>query len=261
MNHNTSHTQPQKPQNPFVRYPNAPEAPKSSPSLAVRPSIQMEGILKFLLDMKYARKSQILRRFGDTDQTRTEIGLLLQAGHIKFKDRELTARSLLIPTLEGYHHLAQGAQGRRLAEPVKRIFDPMVRHDLILNDIRIRFEELNFIKRWNSEEMLRIVPVFANLMRDLPDAMCERSNGNAYFLELEISLKNRKFYEDRIAEYSRILEMNEIKAQGINGVIFLCTDEKVYDMLKSAAPKNTKAFSVLPITRYLKDFVLEEVGA
>ncbi|MBX2994835.1 MAG: hypothetical protein KF681_08435 [Bdellovibrionaceae bacterium] len=231
----------------------------ASPS-SPRATVNQDGILKFLLDMKYARKSQLLKRFGDNDQTRSEIGQLLRAGFIKSKDRDLTARSLLIPTLEGYKHLQTGAKGMLLAEPVKRIFDPMVRHDLILGDIRLRFEELNFIKKWNSEEMLKVVPGFAKLMRDLPDAMCERNDGNSYFLELEISPKNRKVYEDRVEEYKAILEMDEIKAQGINGVIFLCTDPKVLETLKSVTPKNTKAFSVLPITRYLKDFILEEVG-
>lgn len=238
-----------------VQVPHAPASQdRASLSSARRGSINLFGIVKFLLDMKYAKKRQLLQRFGQTPQTEADIGLLLDRGWIKSRDREMTADTLFVPTMAGYNALLKGSEGKLLAQPLTRIFEPTVRHNVLLGDIRIKFEELGFIKKWNSEEMLKLLPGFTEMMPDVPDAMCERRDGPKYFLELEISQKSKKVYEDRVAEYERILQMPEIQDQGITGVMFLCTDRNVLEILKSLLPKENKLFSALPLNRYLKNF-------
>ena len=270
MKHNPSAAEFQKPQNPFVRYPNrgsdnlttsqerSPNVPTPAPanpaSVTKKYGINAPLILKFMLDMKYARKRQIVQRFGKSTQTESDIGYLLERGYIKARDNEMTAETLFVPTADGYNALLSEAEGKLLAQPLVRIFEPTVRHNVLLGDIRIRFEELNFIRKWNSEEMLKVVPGFHALMKDLPDAMCERVDGQKYFLELEISQKTRKQYDDRMREYDRLLKNPEIQSQGITGVMFLCTDLNVISIIKSLVPKECKIFSILPLNRYIRDF-------
>jgi hypothetical protein len=245
----------------FVKKPfTAPLAQEKAATETPKISLNQMEMIKFMLDMRYSRKRQIMKRFGDSDVTRVELGALLQAGHIKTKDSDLVAESLLIPTLAGYSALKEIAEGVHLPEPIQRLFEPMVRHDILLGDIRIKFEELNFIERWNSEEMLKVLPGFAALMRDLPDAMCERKDGPRYFLELEISQKTKKQYSERIQEYLQLIELPALKSQNVTGVIFICTDPHVQKIIKELLPVGNKGFSALHISRYLKDFEPSEKG-
>jgi hypothetical protein len=217
----------------------------------ILPTEKERQLLKYTLEMKFISLGQAQRKFLSQDKD-IRLNELLKEGFLKCSDEAIGEASLLVTTQKTYDLLKAEAPDKGLALPVKRIFQPAVNHDLKLVELRMRFEGLNFIEKWFSEQMLEAVPLMKRTFQDLPDAVCRKKNQKSYFLELEISKKGPKAYEERISEYAKVLELPEILEAGIEGVIFLCTNPEVEELIRSKLPKS-KTMSALPYDRYFKD--------
>jgi hypothetical protein len=190
---------------------------------------------------------------GSEQQFLTEIDKLIKAGHLRSKDVNLTNESLILVTESGRELVIKENPDKKVPVVTKNIFQPRVKHDLLLNDLRIRFEELNFLNKWTSEVSLKEVGFFLREFKDLPDAVCKKKNDKSYFLELEVSMKAPSIYKARIEEYLKILEKEEMIDAGIEGVIFFCTQEEVAEKIKEQIPEGVKGISVLLYSNYFKD--------
>lgn len=238
--------------------------------------LHTEQLFLYLLEMKYLTLEQIIRKFpeianlhgGKHDEQNLKtlsekdrqftlvaraIKELCVQGFLKTKDPILNDQSLILATEKSYETLKKENPNKDIPQPTVKYFPWSVNHDLLLNTLRIRFEEFKFLSRWVSEKTLDEIPFIKQTFQKLPDAVCRKKDEKGYFLELEISKKSSKEYEARIAEYKKILEKDEIKNSGIEGVVFVCTDPKVQELIRSLLPQSKK-FSSLPIQRYLKDF-------
>lgn len=224
-----------------------------------------EIIFKYALEMKHLTLAQIEKKFFGGRHAHQEVTDLEKQGYLRKKDRDLKFGSVFIPTAKAYDEVhasdpchsavglrASGAAHPLLPQPMSQIFAPRVNHDSKLTDLRIRFEELNFITKWTSERMLAQIPKIKELLTDEPDAVCSKKDGDGYFLELELSQKTKAQYEYRIQRYLETLENTHIKEQKITGVIFICGDRKVQDFIKALLSKNEKRISVLLYERYFK---------
>jgi hypothetical protein len=255
-NQQTPESRNQSSQNPYVR--KIEPTKQTSPSSPISPlpgeiliSPEQKALLLYLLQMKFMTMDQIDRKFFKSQSMAQNFRSLLAHGFLKTKSEELSSESLIVPTEKAYEILKLENPEKEVPQALKRVFEPAVNHDLKLVELRMRFEELNFIKKWHSEKSLAEVPLMNRLFQDLPDAICKKPNDKGYFLELEISKKSPKVYEERIAHYIKVLESREMQEQGIEGVIFLCAKEEVCKIIKDKIPKS-KAFSVLMLDRYLK---------
>lgn len=221
-----------------------------------------QEIVRYILEMKYLKFSQLRKVFfsfveGEKRElyARSAVRKLSELEYITSKEKEINESSLLMATAKGQEYLQKFAEGKRVAQPVGRVWEPVINHDLMLTDIRQKFEELGLIERWFSEQQLKCLPQFASLMKDLPDAIVMQANGRGQFLELEISRKSNQRYADRISEYRKLLASDQVKSQNIIGVMFLCVDEKVHDLLKGLAAKEKYPISVRLVSAYLTEKV------
>ena len=105
------------------------------------------AILRFILDQKYISKEQLKRRFfswaNEKGNQFTESAVKRFLAEEWVKEREATDKllALLIVTEKGLKKLSEMSQSeKRSAVLTKRIFEPEVAHDLILNDVRISME-------------------------------------------------------------------------------------------------------------------------
>lgn len=209
-------------------------------------------ILKYALEMRHLTVKQIEKRFFDNNPAQVQINSMLEAGLLRKRDQVVKYGSILIPTQKAFDEVIKFGENNHLVpEPLANVFGPRINHDSILSDIRIKFEELEFISKWYSDRMMEKVAGLPEMFEDLPDACCRKTAGRAYFLELEISQKSRAKYVERIRMYEEILKNDAIKEQEIDGVMFLCTDPKVGDILKELTAGKGKHFSVFHIDRYL----------
>lgn len=229
--------------------PNATVKEVANPPLS---KIEQE-MLKYILEMRYMTMDQLIRKFYDGGRVEAALGKLFDHDLIKTKDKEVTLESLVLLTEKGHEELKKAFPEKRLPDLYKKVFPFRVNHDLHINDLRIRFEELSFISKYISEEQLKTIPFFLREFQDLPDGVCIKKDGKGYFLEMEISGKGLKQYRERMDLYTRVLKTEEMKQQQIEGVIFFCTDDEVMSDIKRAIPKETKNYSVMPYKKYFED--------
>lgn len=228
--------------------PGATDSSEVKPGLAVTET----ALLRYVLEMRYMSIDQVTRRFYDGGKVQESLKKLLDLEYLKVRGGEVAMDSLLMVTTQGYAHLVLNLEGTKLPSLTKNVFQPRVNHDLLLNELRMRFEDLNFISRFYSEAMLKEIPLFLREFKDLPDAVCKKMDDQGYFLELEVSGKAPKQYRERIAGYLRVLQLEEVKKEKITGVIFFCTDEKVMATIKAQIPEGTKGISVMSYHKYFK---------
>lgn len=210
----------------------------------------MKRLFKYMLEMKYMSLQQIEKKFFEGKPAHAEVTQLEKDGYFRKKEDGLKFGTAFIPTDKAHTFIE--SVDPLLPEAMKSVFAPRVNHDMKLTDLRIRFEELKFIQKWTSERMLGNVPWIKELLNDLPDAVCRKMDERGYFLELEISQKTKAQYEYRINRYLEALENAEIKSQKIDGVIFICIEEKVQEFIRGLLPKGEKRISVLSFDRYMK---------
>jgi len=216
------------------------------------PSDLEKDFLRYLLEMKYMTALQVEKKFCENKDLVINLRELLKAGYLKTKGDEILSESLIVPLKKSHEYIKSKYPEKLIPDTLTRVFEPAVRHDLLLVDLRIRFEKLRFLERWFSEESLRQLPLMNQAFQDLPDALCRKPNGKSYFLELEISKKTLKDYDTRISNCQKVLALEGIKSLGVEGVIFVCTDPKVVEILKEKT-KDLKNISVFPISRYLPE--------
>lgn len=216
------------------------------------------AILEYILQMRYLSIKQIAKRFFNTmaGPDAVAAGIVMEefvkSGLLQTKVTK-TSETIFLATTMAREYITKENPNKNYAQITRQVFMPRVKHDLLLADLRVRFEELNFVTKWYPEALLKEVPLFLREFQNLPDAICKKPNGMAYFLELEVSMKSLKVYSERIQEYTRILAKDEIKEASIEGVIFFCTDEKVQEKIKSLIPKTAKNISVLRYDTYFVD--------
>jgi len=208
--------------------------------------------------MGYINVKQVTKRFFGLPSMMTEkaaiysVKKLLTQGYLKTKDADVNQNSLLTATDKAQELVAQTYKDKKVPQYQKSIFQTRVNHDLLLNDLRFRFEELGFLNKWVSEKMLKEIPFLNRQFQDLPDAVCKKRNDKGYFLELEVSMKSPKVYAERIQEYLKVLSLEEIIDAEIEGAVFFCTNELVRDKIKEQIPEGAKNISVLMYSSYFK---------
>lgn len=222
----------------------------------VVPKVEVKEVpylmLNYILEMRYLSVNQMKRRFDLGEGVMKKVKELIKEGWVRCKDEELTEMSIVRVTVKAREELQKRFPDKKIPEIEKNIFYPRVNHDLFLNDLRIRFEDLGFISKWVSERQMREIPLFMRSFTDYPDAVCMKKNGKGYFLELEVSEKGPKQYRERIAHYLEMLKMNDFKEAKIEGVIFFCVNEEVVEKIKKEIPEGTKGVSVLGYYNYFK---------
>jgi hypothetical protein len=231
---------------------------KLTPKILEAIEIRNQEIIKYILEMKFMTIPQLIKSFFMFAEAskqelyaKSAIKKLSGLEYIRAIEHTATEQTLLVATAKGQEYLQKFAEGKKVAAPIAKVWDPVVRHDLMLVDIRQRFEELGYITKWYSEQQLISLPQFASLMKDLPDAIVMDTEGRGYFLELEISRKGNQRYVDRVAEYKKLISSEQMKKEKISGVMFLCTDEKVYDLIKGIVAKENLDILVHLVSSYL----------
>lgn len=209
-------------------------------------------LLNYILEMRYLSFDQIKRRFELGSDADIVVSNLITKGLLRTKDVQFKDDTLFRVTPKAQELIQKTYPDKKVPQVEKNIFQPRVRHDLLLNDLRIRFEDLGFISKWVSERQMKEIPLFLRSFQDFPDAVCVKKNSKSYFLELEVSGKGPKQYRERIASYLEVLKKDEVKEAGIEGVIFFCINEDNIEKIKKEIPEGAKGISVLLYENYFK---------
>lgn len=215
-------------------------------------------IVLYILEMRYLTMDQIIRKFYEGGKVEKRVERLFDEGLIEVKDEALNLSSLVRVTSKGYEKAEEHFKDVIVPKKEKGSFPARINHDIMLTDLRIRFEELGFLKSWESETKLKEIPFFLRAFKDFPDAICKKKNDKCYFLELEVSKKGPKQYRERIDEYLEKLKEKEFLEAQVEGVIFFCVYPEVMEAIKKEIPKGSKGVSVQLYSKYFPGNESEE---
>ena len=150
-------------------------------------------ILRICLEQKFLLLRQIAKKFFPKSRSiykvpARRVNLLMKYGYLKAVKPRVGHETLYLTTPRGVSHLKgqELSRGLRVVENVDlKTYD----HDVWVTDVRIIMEQAPF--DWTSERILRKQAERCKV----PDGMLSSADHYSFLVEVERTLKNKRYYE------------------------------------------------------------------
>lgn len=201
-------------------------------------------VLEFILDMKFAGCAEVFEKFfsrvhdgevlaASHAWTRKRLRQLTQGGFLRAGVGVSGGASVYFATFKAYYALASVYPDRVFPKPTGGLDLRTFVHDRELLAVRMEYERLASNAVWVSDRRLK-----QGFASDLglsgvyvPDGLMELPNGSVIALELEIAMKSRERYRDKVARYVRLIRDSRAKPRGLRKVVYRCLREPVFEAL------------------------------
>lgn len=236
--------------------------PKTKKSRGIILSERDLSILLFLLDMKFASIKDIFEKFfsvtleGEVAKSNVwTIGRLQQlekAGLIKsvhsFSDR----RKYFMATVKAYRVVSERMDLDLISKPLNTIDLNTFEHDKAVLESRIILENKRAATCWISDRQLRSSAELAGGLtaKYIPDGIYTNIENVRVAIEIEIAIKSRSRYQDKIKKYLQVMRSQNVKHKTFDRVLYICDRERTVEYLR----KETKIYGDLFEIKSYKDF-------
>ncbi len=215
-----------------------------------RPRIRVElverdlRVLEFILEMKFAGSAEVFERFfsrvhdgevraASGEWTRKRLRQLTQGGFLRAGVGIHGGASVYFATFKAYYALISVYPERVFPKPTGGLDLRTFVHDRELLFVRMEYERTMPGLSWVSDRRLK--QGFASDIGlagvHVPDALIELPGVGTTALELEIAMKSRDRYRDKVARYVRLIRESRTKPNGLRKVIYRCLREPVFEAL------------------------------
>ncbi len=222
-------------------------------------------ILKFILEMKFSSSEEVFIKFfkitkslADAKSDLWAKKRLLQLENSNFlKSVKVLGglRKYYIPTLKAYFALSNFYTESKLCKPTHTIDFRTFHHDRLVLQARLTLEELRGINQFISERELKASGIITQHLTNqyIPDGIYLDSNNKKIALELEIAIKSKSRYRDKINKYVNVMRSEK------TGLIFqkahyLCAKES----LKNYLVKETRIYGDLFKIETINEFLTQK---
>ncbi len=204
-------------------------------------------ILGFLLEMKFATVKDLQRKFfrkrKDGNQstsewyTRERMRLLFKHRLVNSVRFRFTDYKYFVATKSAFDILeGQLKSDGCYTKPLRKVDIRTFEHDSLVMKLRLLLEETEEIRNWQSERSLKR-QLFAenlHLIRDyIPDGIYENQHGERVAFELELTMKSKEKYRQKLAKYHKIVQGRELNPQlSFDRVRFICGSPGILEALK-----------------------------
>lgn len=214
-------------------------APKKSVSLTQRDY----EVLLFLIEMKFSSLDEISFKFFKSYSKEGKIvpntyvikrlAQLIKDGFLKSTRAFDATKRLYYPTIKSYLMLTKLYPEKVIVRPSGNIDGRTVVHDYYLLVLRLRLENLNKAHDWISD---RIIKTTLNVYNELgsgntPDGIYTDVNGQSVAMELEVSVKSKARYLDKVKKYVSFIRAHEANPQMIKRVHYVVFAQPTYKHL------------------------------
>lgn len=202
-------------------------------------------VLDFILDMKFATAIDIYERFyarsfnesPSPNQTRWVKYRLMQlerSGFLRAFASFGKKETLYVTTPKAYYTLNSVYPSQTRPKPSIGIDIRTYSHDRELLLLRLNYERIHQDVCWVSDRRLRqnLGETFGLHGSDVPDAIVTLPEVGLVAIELEIALKARSRYKEKIAKYVRLIRDPRPNSDGLKRVIYHCLKKQVLDVLR-----------------------------
>lgn len=198
-------------------------------------------VLEFILDMKFAGCAEVFDRFfsrvhdgevvaASHEWTRKRLRQLTQGGFLRAGVGVHGGAAVYFATFKAFYALSSVYPERVFPKPTGGLDLRTFVHDRELLAVRMEYERTAPSVSWVSDRRLK--QGFASDIGlsgvHVPDALIELPGVGLVALELEIAMKSRERYRDKVARYVRLIRESRAKPKGLRKVIYRCLREPVF---------------------------------
>lgn len=214
-------------------------------------------VLEFIIDMKFAGCAEVFEKFfsrvgiekteaSSTEWTRKRLRQLEAAGLLRADVGIGLRERVYFATFKGYHAVSSIHPEKMLAKPTGGLDLRTFVHDRELLLVRLEFERKHEKLLWISDRKLRQGqgPSLGFTSAYVPDALIELPGVGNVALEIEIALKSRARYRDKVQRYVRIIRESRGRPDGLKKVIFRCLKRPCFDAIRKESDIYGEMFEV-----------------
>jgi hypothetical protein len=221
-------------------------------------------ILKFVLEMKFVSIEEVYEKFfkvkmnGEKSKSdwwaRDRVYQLKKMGFLKAVHFFTEARAFYVATHDAYHLLGELYPLNFFCKPTTGLDVRTFHHDWLVTKSRLVLENQGRVTKWISEKTLKTQDSI-NLgiaKKYMPDGCYIDQNEKVVAFELELTLKSRSRYRDKIRLYANLMRQKSIvKSLKFEKCLFICRTQSVAENLKR---------QTLPFGSLFEIRMLDELG-
>lgn len=220
-------------------------------------------IIQFIIEMKFSSVDEVFQKFFkvklNSEPAKSQawakkrLQQLEKARFLKSMYSFSESTRLYVGTYKGYYALAQIKPLEFLVKPHLGFDQRVFSHDLQVLNCRLQLEESKSGLDWISERKLKSDPqVLKNLTQlYIPDGVYTSISGQKVAFELEIAIKAKSRYKDKIKKYINIIRSEKAEAKLFDRVHYVCAK----DTLKSYLIKETRIYGAFFKIETLAEFL------
>lgn len=224
-------------------------------------------VLEFILDMKFASLDEVCEKFfkgSPADQNvvgywyaKKRLAQLEQAGFLKSTKQHSESRRLYFVKMKAYMVLKNLYPEKNLPRPTESIDGRTVAHDYLLLRLRLELEKKHQAYSWISDRSLKMQTGILSQLSETysPDGIYKPIDGPAVAFELEISLKAKSRYQDKIKRYVQWIREHRNDPTAFKKVHYVTTNESVKKHLDNFTAMYPDLFKIEMVTAYFTESV------
>lgn len=213
-------------------------------------------ILEFCLEMKFSDLKSIHQKFffhlqsGNRSKSdwwaRERLGILKRHGYLNSKRISFSGASYYLATDLAHTALSSLRPSRSFVRPLTEIDVRTFEHDRRVIEARLVLESLGRASNWCSERRLKSESALASGLPRMyqPDAIYKNKLGEPTAFELELSVKTKDRYEDKIRKYVDVIRKTEVGNPGFLGVLFVVCSEHSFNILNELTRRFEGKFKI-----------------
>jgi hypothetical protein len=224
-------------------------------------------ILEFILEMRFASLDEVCAKFfkGSPNNKTVDgqwyamkrLPQLEKAGYLGSSKRFSETKRLYFANLKAYFLLNYVFPEKNLPRPTETIDARTVVHDYIVLRLRLELEKREIARSWISDRSLKVqTGILGELSEGYsPDGIYKTSDGPSVAFELEIALKSKARYQDKIRRYVQWLREHRNNPEAFKKVHFVTTNESVKKHLDNFTAMYRELFKIEMVSEYITESV------
>ena len=213
-------------------------------------------VIEFILDMKFAGYSEVFEKFFSTthagnkteskEWARKRLRQLENAGFLISAVSITGGPQVYCAAFKGYYTLKNLNPERTFPRPTATLDTRTFIHDKEVLLARLKIERAWGDIQWMSDRKLRqgFGEPFGLSGIHVPDAVFMQPELGWVAFELEIAIKTKDRYADKVARYVRLIRESRMKTLGIRNVTYRCLRSAVFEALAKECRPYGDMFSV-----------------
>lgn len=201
-------------------------------------------ILEFIMDMKFSGIYEVFEKFfritqlneiaKSTDWAKKRLFQLEKAKFLKSVKSFSEATRYYTTTFKAYYAIANFKPEVTVTKPNGGFDQRTFNHDRMVLRSRLLMESQGLVTSWLSDRKLRSSSELSGGLTSLyiPDAIYKLPSGEKVAFELEIAVKGKSRYQDKIKKYVHLMRARDVQHKIFDRVHYVCAKVSVAEHLE-----------------------------